>query len=194
MPKMKMIINAGRLTVTSLLVRTAVLGALALGAACSDDDTNGKNDTGTSAQTDGTSAQADGGPNPDTIGGSCTPGQPPKCEGNDLVTCEEMSGIPVRKTTPCEAGCENAACVYYHQKCTPKWVSTSESCPPECQSNTSITRQSQQFCTSTCGPNGECQQGHGCNANKTGCLPECSGTCADPWIYSECNGGLCGGP
>lgn len=61
---------------------------------------------------DGT-AGSDAGVARDAAGGACDPSDPPRCEGNSVVTCEEVAGSPTVVTSACSGGatCEAGECI-----------------------------------------------------------------------------------
>ncbi|MBN1944826.1 MAG: hypothetical protein JW797_04080 [Bradymonadales bacterium] len=77
--------------------------------------------------------------------------------------------------------------------CNPQFAEESP-CAPECDASSVVIIDGINYCTSTCGPNGECQVGHVCvmfgmfDTPKSACLPPCrtGADCPDGFL------GICG--
>jgi len=74
------------------------------------------------------------------------------------------------------------------------------SCEPECDASTVVVIDGVNYCTSTCGPNGECQPGHVCvmfgmfDTPRSACLPPCrtGQDCPDGFLEVCGYEGVCG--
>ena len=129
-----------------------------------------------------------------TIAPSCSLTAAPRCDGNAVLSCQDIGGGMVAEHRQvCPLGCKNAACVYAYQLCKARFAG-SGSCPSECDRSYSVSVNGNSYCTSSCGPGGECPAGTACTSDGT-CLPPCSvpGDCPTGFLPYCGSSGFCGG-
>jgi hypothetical protein len=144
----------------------------------------------------GTNGGTNGGNNSGGNNGeSCTPGQAPYCDGDDLVTCEEIAGTPATVRNTCPVRCEDGECIEAWELCEPGF-SDGQGCPDECNLSNTITVNGNSYCTSRCGLEGECPTGTECNTDRNNgiCLPTCTvaSDCPEGFLDFCPESGFCG--
>jgi hypothetical protein len=124
---------------------------------------------------------------------SCTLGTSDKCDGDYLVSCIEIAGVPAEQREKCNFRCKNKKCIYSYTLCRPKW-SGSSACSEDCDSPPVYTSEAGRYCTSFCGPEDQCPSNHGCKKGSPSiCVPTCGGQsdCVDKGFVAACNDGIC---
>ena len=131
--------------------------------------------------------------------GDCDSGTPPTCDGDVLVSCQVIGGIPVTIRMTCQAACQNGRCVDGWELCTPHF-SDGSACERFCDASNIVYVNGNDYCTSTCGPNDECPGSLKCIHEDPGtfppsiCLPPCTigADCPEGFLPVCGSQGVCG--
>ena len=124
--------------------------------------------------------------------GGCDPSEPPRCDGDAVLTCADVGGVMAEQRQVCPLGCENAHCVYAYELCQPHFAG-SGTCPSVCDYSNAVIVDGNHYCTCTCGPNRECPSGTACT-NDGMCLPPCqtASDCPEGFLPICGDSGFCG--
>ncbi len=161
----------------------SLMGAMGSGGSVCDIGVPGGSSTTPTGTTDASGTQQ-----------SCTPGTAPKCDGDWLVSCKEISGVPAVERLKCGFRCKSAECIHSYTLCKPKW-SEGSACSDDCDGGAVYTGDHGRYCTSTCGPEDQCPAGHGCKkGTPSTCVPTCNSSddCAAKDFFPSCKEGMCG--